>query len=165
MTAKEYNECVHELADGLYRFAYLNIHQQEDAQDVVQQSFEILWKEKKTIPKEKAKSFLYTIAYRRCMDKHRHRKREQAYDITHNETVITLEYSDYEWKEYLQKALSQLDDTSRSLILLKDLEGYKYEEIAVLTELTVTQVKVYLHRARKKVKQFLSPVLKPQEND
>ena len=61
-------------------------------------------------------------------------------------------------KKILDRALSQLDEQGRALVLLKDYEGYRYEEIAQITELTETQVKVYLHRARKILKEYLVSV-------
>ncbi|MEY3350790.1 MAG: hypothetical protein RIQ50_901, partial [Bacteroidota bacterium] len=59
------------------------------------------------------------------------------------------------FKRDLEKALAQLTSLQRSLILLKDLEGYTYEEIGKITGLNPSQVKVYLHRARLQLKQIV----------
>jgi RNA polymerase sigma-70 factor (ECF subfamily) len=48
-----------------------------------------------------------------------------------------------------------LSETARSLVLLKDYEGYSYEEIGTITGLNESQVKVYLHRARLQLKNYL----------
>jgi RNA polymerase sigma-70 factor (ECF subfamily) len=61
-------------------------------------------------------------------------------------------------KKTLDRALERLDEQARALVLLKDYEGYRYEEIAQITGLTETQVKVYLHRARKTLKEYLVSV-------
>jgi RNA polymerase sigma factor (sigma-70 family) len=61
-------------------------------------------------------------------------------------------------KEVLEKALSRLNDRQRSLVLLKDYEGYSYEEIAEITGLNIAQVKVTLHRARLILKEWLVSV-------
>jgi RNA polymerase sigma factor (sigma-70 family) len=58
----------------------------------------------------------------------------------------------------LERALDQLDERSRALVLLKDYEGYSYEEIGKITELNESQVKVYLFRARKALKEYLVSV-------
>jgi len=58
-------------------------------------------------------------------------------------------------RKILEEALGRLGDTQRSLVLLKDYEGYSYEEIGQITGLNVSQVKVYLHRARIQLKNFL----------
>ena len=58
-------------------------------------------------------------------------------------------------RKVLEEALSRLSETQRSLVLLKDYEGYSYEEIGKITGLNESQVKVYLHRARVQLKNFL----------
>jgi RNA polymerase sigma-70 factor (ECF subfamily) len=55
----------------------------------------------------------------------------------------------------LEEALSRLSETQRSLVLLKDYEGYSYEEIGKITGLNESQVKVYLHRARLQLRGYL----------
>lgn len=55
----------------------------------------------------------------------------------------------------LDRALERLDEIKRSLVLLKDYEGYSYEEIGNITGLSASQVKVYLHRARLQLKEYL----------
>ena len=58
-------------------------------------------------------------------------------------------------KKVLEDALSRLGETQRCLVLLKDYEGYSYEEIGKITGLSESQVKVYLHRARVQLKEYL----------
>jgi RNA polymerase sigma-70 factor (ECF subfamily) len=58
-------------------------------------------------------------------------------------------------KKVLEEALSRLSETQRSLVLLKDYEGYSYDEIGKITGLSESQVKVYLHRARVQLKDYL----------
>ena len=58
-------------------------------------------------------------------------------------------------KRELDMALQQLTTLQKSLILLKDYEGYSYEEIGKITGLNDSQVKVYLHRARLQIKTFI----------
>ena len=55
----------------------------------------------------------------------------------------------------LEDALGRLGETQRSLVLLKDYEGYSYEEIGRIMNLNASQVKVYLHRARLQLKEYL----------
>ena len=55
----------------------------------------------------------------------------------------------------LNNALAQLSEVQRSVVLLRDYEGYTYDEIAQITQLTESQVKVYIFRARKKLQQIL----------
>lgn len=154
MTIPEYNQCVRELADGLYRFACKSIGDNEEAKDMVQLAFTVLWEKREEVPPDKGKSFLFTVAYRKCMDVHRSRKRTtDAADI--HENFLSEQPKTNDLKKILQKALATLDTRSRNLVMLKDYEGYSYEEIGKVTGLNTTQVKVYLHRARKVLKNYL----------
>jgi RNA polymerase sigma-70 factor (ECF subfamily) len=55
----------------------------------------------------------------------------------------------------LNEALDRLNETQKSLVMLKDYEGYSYEEIGQIMNLNASQVKVYLHRARVQLKDYL----------
>ena len=154
MKVNEYNACVREWADALFRFACKCTGQADDARDVVQSSFEVLWQKRKEVDAGKAKAYLFQVAYRRSIDNYRKKVRvtfeappEESY-TPHNPDL----------KKILDRALAQLDEQARALVLLKDHEGYRYEEIAQITGLTETQVKVYLHRARKILKDYLVSV-------
>lgn len=156
MELKEYNTCVKEWADALFRFAIKCTGNEEDARDVVQHSFAVLWQKRADVLPAKAKPFLFQVAYRQSVDMYRKNNR-----ITHEEQVDDHRHEEQpnnELKRVLDNALALLDEQSRALVLLKDYEGYKYEEIARITELTEAQVKVYLHRARKKLKNYLVSV-------
>ncbi|HET8574152.1 MAG TPA: RNA polymerase sigma factor [Edaphocola sp.] len=157
MTASEYNQCVNDIADGLYRFAYKSISDEEVAKDVVQQAFLTLWENYGKVTVVKAKSYLFTVAYRRCMDEFRGRKDHVRPDLV-IEHLAAPDRTPPDLKTVLQKALSKLTAQNRMLVLLKDYEGYSYEEIATLTGLNAAQVKVYLHRARKQLKDYLVSV-------
>jgi RNA polymerase sigma-70 factor (ECF subfamily) len=58
-------------------------------------------------------------------------------------------------KKTLMEALNRLNETQKSLVMLKDYEGYSYEEIGVIMGLNESQVKVYLHRARLTLRNYL----------
>ncbi|MFN2396975.1 MAG: RNA polymerase sigma factor [Bacteroidales bacterium] len=65
----------------------------------------------------------------------------------------TEQYSDV--GEVLRDALERLPEIQRSVIMLRDYEGYSYEEIGEITGLTESQVKVYIYRARISLKKYL----------
>ena len=58
MTAAEYNQCVDEHADGLYRFILKNMRDEEEARDVVQDAFEKMWRNHEKVDGNKSKSYL-----------------------------------------------------------------------------------------------------------
>lgn len=61
----------------------------------------------------------------------------------------------YELQDLLEVALNTLPTIQKSILLLRDSEGYDYKEIGDVLNLNESQVKVYLFRARKKVKNYL----------
>lgn len=142
------------MADGLYRFALKSLKDEEQAKDVVQQAFLVLWEHREQVEEIKAKSYLFTVAYRRCMDAWRNKKNFLAPEKVKN-TLVTESKGAPDLKHILNKALSRLSPRDRMLVLLKDYEGYSYEEISELTGLNQNQVKVYLHRSRKELRAFL----------
>ena len=154
MTEKEYNQCVSEYADNVYRFILKNLRHEEDARDVVQSAFEKMWINRLEIDNSRCKSYLFTVAYNQMIDHLRKSKRVQLREEFREETKVT-DRPMHNTKKILEDALSRLSDTQRSLVLLKDYEGYSYEEIGQITGLNESQVKVYLHRARIQLKNFL----------
>ncbi len=155
MTDQTYNDCVDNFADGVYRFIVKNIRHQEDAQDIVQSAFEKLWVNRAQVVPEKAKSYLFTVAYHQMID---HIRKSNKMNLV-EETALPqmhITQQDTELKQVLLRAVNELNPTQKSLVLLKDYEGYSYQEIGEIMNLSESQVKVYLHRARIILKDKLS---------
>jgi RNA polymerase sigma-70 factor (ECF subfamily) len=157
MTEREYNQCVDQYADGVYRFILKNMQVPEDAQDVVQSAFEKMWKNHQDVKIETAKAYLFTVAYNQMIDHIRKNKRMTLVDEFSESSKIGWSRQTNLKKE-LDHALQQLTPLQKSLILLKDYEGYSYEEIGKITSLNASQVKVYLHRARLQLKEYIGKI-------
>src|SRR5215813_4857338 len=125
MTEREYNLCVKEYADNVYRFIVKNLRHEEDARDVVQSAFEKMWRNRENIDPEKSKSYLFTVAYHQMIDHLRKVKRIQLKDEFNDETKITA-FPTHNAKKILEEALNRLSETQKSLVMLKDYEGYSY---------------------------------------
>lgn len=154
MNISEYNNCVDEHSDGVFRFILKNIKDTYVAQDVVQESFMKLWIKRKEVDSSKGKSYLFTTAYHTMIDYIRKNSRNISVDnqeYLHGETYNS--YSDL--KEILNIAVDKLPEIQRTVILLRDYEGYSYEEIGEITNLKESQVKVYIYRARLFLKKFI----------
>ena len=154
MTEKEYNDCVTNYADNVYRFIIKNLRHEEDAKDVVQSAFEKLWKNRDIVESNKSKSYLFTVAYHQMIDHLRKNKRISLKD-EFNAEIRTTHQTNKNTKKILMEALNRLNETQRSLVMLKDYEGYNYEEIGEIMGLNESQVKVYLHRARLALRDYL----------
>ena len=157
MNTLEYNKSVDLYADGMFRFILKNIKDEDKARDIVQDSFEKLWRNIENVNNQKVKSYLFTTAYHTMIDLIRREKRKEDFEnVNVKEYSHSEQYSDL--KEVLNIALTKLSDIQRSVILLRDYEGYSYAEIAEITNLNESQVKVYIYRARKNLKSFIGSI-------
>ena len=154
MTPEQYNNCVDQQADGVYRFILHNIRDSEKAKDIVQDTFEKLWINVTNVSYEKSKSYIFTTAYHTMVDKIRKEKKQGSWkevkEIAHSHSE---HYSDL--KKILSEAVGKLPEIQRSVVLLRDYEGYSYEEIGEITSLSESQVKVYIYRARVFLKEYI----------
>ncbi len=153
MDAKEYNHCVRHLGDDLYRFALRYANFSAAAEDAVQDVFADLWERRDEVEFSGAKGWLIRSLYRRLVDLHRHDTVVWQARVEHDEEYC--QHERFELKDALAKALASLPEQQRMLVLLRDLEGYEYAEMARLTGLSEQQVGVYLFRARKQLKKQL----------
>ncbi len=74
----------------------------------------------------------------------------------HDRQIMDQSYTGL--SEILEEAVSRLPADQRSVILLRDYEGYSYEDIASITGLSESQVKVYIFRGRMFLKNFLGSI-------
>ena len=162
MNRNEYNSCVTEYADGLFRFIFKSMQQKEMAEDIVQNSFETLWLHHQEVEMAKAKSYLFTVAYRKMIDEIRKNKRTISVSEHHENMSQTEPNIQFDTKKIIHHAINTLPDIQKQLIMLKDHEGYNYEEMASITGLNLGQIKISLFRARTTLKKQLSGIYHPQ---
>ncbi len=155
MNIKSYNQAVKDFSDRLLRFILKNLNKDvETARDIVQNCYEALWKNKDNVSNEKIKSFLFQVAHNQVIDVYRKSGRMLYVEDYHENALITVA-SVNDYKEIMHRALTLLPTLQRSMILLKDYEGYSYAEIAEIINVTEGQVKINLFRARKKLKEII----------
>lgn len=153
MTIGEYNRCVDDYSDGLYRFLLKNLKDEEVARDLVQESFMRLWTRRKDIDPQKSKSYLFTVGYHASIDHIRKNSRMEAFTEKHESKAVHSSYSDA--GEILEKAVELLPEDQKAVLMLRDYEGYAYKEISDITGLSESQVKVYIFRARMFLKKYI----------
>jgi len=157
MTIKEYNDIVDKWADNVYRFVLSNTKDDDNAKDIVQDAFEKLWIKKDSVDYTKAKSYLFTTAYHSFIDFTRKNKRVVGLsEAEYHQPKVYSQYSDV--NEVLHQAINQLPEAQKAVILLRDYEGYNYEEIAEITNLSLAQVKVYIFRGRSHLKKVIGSI-------
>ncbi len=157
MTVKEYNKTVDLYSDNLYRFVLKNIKDDAKAQDIVQDTYIKFWEKKDDVDEKKIKSYLFTTAYHKLIDVVRRDKKQGSFELVKEENYsIESGYSDLQ--EILHQAIEQLPEDQKAVILLRDYEGYAYDEIAEITGMSESQVKVYIFRGRKFLKNYLGSI-------
>jgi RNA polymerase sigma factor (sigma-70 family) len=154
MTTAEYNQCVKLFSDGVYRFIAHQMRNKEEAKDVVQDTFEKVWKHCGSVDFERAKSYIFQIAHNTMIDKIRKEKRKTDFsEVKESRYSTEQEFTDTE--RIVRRAMERLPDVQREVILLRDFEGYDYKEIGTILNLNESQVKVYIFRARTFLKNYL----------
>jgi len=159
MTVEDYNRAVDLYADNLYRFVLKNLKDEHRTKDIIQDTFEKLWVKLEDVSGLKVKTYLFTSAYHTMIDYIRKEKRYRDTDPGQDlEPAHSVHYSDL--GELLEKGVEQLPKDQKAVLMLRDYEGYSYREIAEITELSETQVKVYIYRARVYLKHYIGSMEK-----
>jgi RNA polymerase sigma-70 factor (ECF subfamily) len=144
---------VDDFADGLFRFAIKNTRSKEIAEDFVQDTFMKVWEKHETIEFTKCRSYLFTTMYHLIVD-----WSKKPISISENNTlqsISTKEQKPFDIQKIIDEALDKLNYIQKTVLMLRDYEGYTYSEIAEITSLSETQVKVYIFRARQQMKAYI----------
>ena len=154
----------------VYNIAFRMMGNEEDAKDMSQ---ETLIKAFKAIGQFKMEAnfstWLYRIAINVCKDELRKRKETVlSYDATLNNDEGSLKdiiqdeqanpiliYEKLELKEAIEDALNKLSEDSKTVVVLKDLMGYSYEEIGDILQIPIGTVRSRLNRSRSALKSIL----------
>ncbi len=178
MDRSTFEALLQEHRDAVYRTARYLVRNAEDAEDIAQETFVRLWKTRDDIHIEKVRSWLLRVCRNLCLDALRRRKVREVARLTADQVTErgrigieivaddglerSLEVSDLgsgaqatELEldiEKLVQAMGELKEPQRSIILLREVQDLSYEEIAETLDLSLSAVKVYLHRARKKIR-------------
>lgn len=150
------------LKDKLFRLALRVTLDREEAEDIVQDTMLKLWERRDEWQKiESLEAFSMTLCRNLALD---HCKSARMNNMRLDDTVeqsgssITpLDELDSKMRlEALKRLIEQLPEVQRSILMLRDNEGKRYDEIASILGISESQVKVYLHRARIRLKEQLS---------
>ena len=163
MNRKEYNIAVKDHSGKLFGYCLRYLRNSEDASDIVQDVFEKLWKNRKKVDLEKSKAWLFTSAHNTLLNFIGKKNRiTYMFDVESNQCCAN-HADNYETRQMVDKCLATLPPIQKSIILLRDLEGYNYKEISEILNLSESQVKVYLFRTRNKVKKQILGIAAPKK--
>jgi len=155
MELQEFKTKVLPLKDRLFRIALGMLKSTEEAEDTLQDVMVKLWdKRERLAGYNSIDALAVTIVKNQCLDKLKSKKHKNQMDVQDMEIDSgfispqkRLELS--ESMQMMMGAFDGLPEQQRLLIMLRDVEGYDYEEISVQTGLAVNNIRVGLSRARK----------------
>ncbi len=166
-----FDKLFYKYRDKIYRTAFRMINNQEDALDLTQ---EIFLKAYKNINKYNFKSqfstWLYKLAINVCIDELRKQKKsnevltdEIPHNRTYNDTPEDIVLSE-EQEALIWRALDLLKEKERSVLVLREMEGLSYEEIANILGCSMGRVKSRIHESREKLKKALEKISKSRND-
>jgi len=155
-----YLQAIDQHRHRILSFAHYSLRVREDAEDVTQEVFIKLWQHWQKIDHEKLGAWLMRVAHNSVID-HVRKQRPQQANLDHYAQVEdqvgqesdATQLDRQHFKSQLQVAIKTLEDPFRSIVIMRDIQGMSYEEIQGSLELSASQVKVYLHRARRKLRE------------
>jgi RNA polymerase sigma factor (sigma-70 family) len=151
MTKDDFVMCAKLFTPNLLRFSKQVAGNAIETDDIVQECFEVLWRNKEKVEMRSAKSYLFSVAHKKIIDSFRSDSKLENFDASNHEQLTNPDETDTQ--QLVQIAINQIPAIYKELLTLRDLECYSYKEIEGITRLTEAQVKVYLFRARKAIRE------------
>jgi len=161
-----FGELVRRHQDRLYNAVYRFLDNADDAQDVVQETFVSAWQALGRF-KGDAKLFtwLYRIAINHAIDLKRKQRVSRSLEVHLNDEMPVTDSGTgsrpddaaerHEDEERLRRAMNSLSSEHRLVLVMKDIEGMKYEEMAEALSVPIGTIRSRLHRARLELREIL----------
>jgi RNA polymerase sigma-70 factor (ECF subfamily) len=131
------------------------------AEELAQEAFVRAWQKLRSFRGESAfSSWLYTLAVNTALSERRSRRRRTSRVMTTDDLSPFDKPGRPPGPEHgfdLERALAQLPPGARAVLVLHDVEGYKHQEIAEMTGIAEGTSKAQLHRARRLLREALTP--------
>jgi RNA polymerase sigma factor (sigma-70 family) len=164
MNTGRFKTIVHQYQNLVYTQAYYMLGHKEDAEDLTQDVFLRLWHHLDNVTGEAIKAWLMKVTRNLCLDQCRKRREYSLSEFDPEEQQRLLNRS-YEHNndpeelvvhdELLQQGLARLPETLRSVLIMRDVQDLPYTLIAKTLDVPLNTVKVYVHRGRKMLAQYV----------
>jgi len=162
-----FKKLLKEQKNHVYSYACMMLRNQEDAEDVTQDAFIRLWQNWEAVNSKKRKAWLIRVTHNRCIDLIRNKRAtiiqqriNSDMDLdkmtSHDQNRPDQRIEEKEIQENLLKAMDQLQETTKSMLLLHYYQGMTFENIGQILEMKPNTVKVAVHRGRKRLREILS---------
>ncbi len=150
-----------------YSLAYKTLHNHSEAEEATHESFIKAYKALGQFNREaKFSTWLYRIVYNTALTYIRKRKNKESFEIRKFENISVVNeknsFEQADQSKYIQLALDRLPESDAAVLSLFYLQELNLEEISAVINMTTGNVKVKLHRARKKMAESLHALLKKE---
>ena len=162
MDREEYERAVLQHKDRVHGHAAWMLRNSDEARDVAQEALVKLWVHRQNVRPETVGAWLLRTSHNLCIDRLRRRRSRPQVDA---EVLMTLEDEDQPGPERtahtgelgraISKALTALSPRDRSAVVLREVQGLSYEEIARTIDVPLGTLKSVLHRARERLRREL----------
>lgn len=175
MRKKTFRKTVVQHKDLVYNRAFYFTKNGDDAADITQDVFLALWSHRDKVNESAVKGWLMVATKNKCIDFFR-KKREVSYHRFEDEWGKSLEPQaqqpdpeqvamQYDMRSLIAQGLQEIKPTVRMVLILREIEQRSYDEIASIMEMPINTVKVYIHRGRKQLFEYLKEFLALQTNN
>ena len=153
----------------VYTFARYYLGKAEEAEDITQEVFIKLWQKRRQIDAEGTRAWLLKVPRNACFDRLRRRQSAAKVfaDDPDDRVVERVSAADpdpearaaaADFRRHLRQALGQLTDPMKSIVILREIQGLRYQEISDVLGVPLNTVRVYLHRGRRRLREELKEV-------
>ncbi|MDH4037782.1 MAG: sigma-70 family RNA polymerase sigma factor [Candidatus Krumholzibacteria bacterium] len=161
---REFHRLAREHGGRIYTFALHALRNQEDAEDVTQEVLIRLWRHRETVDPARLHAWVMRVARNLVIDSSRRRRMRASVfaDGTDAEAVAGLAAARAprndsaersELRGVLEAAVADLEEPYRSIVIMREIQDLSYNEIAAAMEMPLGTIKVYLHRARRQLRE------------
>lgn len=146
----------------IYSYAYHFLGRREEAEDVTQEVFLRLWRHLPRLEADVVPAWLTTVTRNAAHDSLRRRARSEARTSSADPDRVEsgddphAVAEDADFRQRLRAALLRIDEPYRSALILREVQGMKYREIAEALEVPVNTVKTHVHRGRRRLRRLLA---------
>jgi RNA polymerase sigma-70 factor (ECF subfamily) len=166
MRRQDFDAAVATHGRKVFTLAVYLLADREEAEDVTQEVLVKLWRRGDEVTPNRVGAWLVRVTRNACIDSIRRRKADRRIGIEDTDTVDlpepapgpeTLTHASQLGGRIL-RALATLPEPGRSIVILREIQGFSYREIAEALEMPISNVRVTLHRVRRRLREELKEV-------
>lgn len=148
-----------EFHSSVYRFCLRMLRDPMQAKDSFQETFIKAFEHRSEFRGDNFPAWLFTIARRVCLNAIRARRNHDSFDETFHGESFSFEKHDVVLRALIEQAVNSLTPALRESLILRDYEGYSYQQIAEIAGIELSLAKVRVHRARLALRSILEPIM------